>query len=197
MGKYNKAPLDTFQHIQINAAMLLSEFTVSTWSFDRSDLIGATTGTVSFSSNDTITDFGEDINGVPNRTYQMQRKEDSDPAISATFVAVNIDLAKMLCGGADIDKDNENHIIPRKELASTDFVDLWMVGDYSDKNGATNGGAFALHIKHAMNTAGFSWSSDKNAKGQFSAEFHGFNDLTNDEEIPYELYIKVGTAELT
>lgn len=194
MSKYNKAPADTFKHIQFNAAMLLTDFDLENWAFDRDDLIGATTGSVSFSENVTITDYGEDVNGIKNRTYQMQRVEDRDPTISCTFVAINTEKASKLCAGGQIDPDNANHIIPGN-IGASSFGTLYMVGDYGEKNEGTGAGAMVVVVKNAMNTAGFAWSSDKNAKGQFGAEFHGFNDLEADEDVNYEIYIKPAVSD--
>ena len=196
MGKYNRAPADTFKHIQINAAMLLTAFDTENWTFDRADIIGATTGAVQFNDNTTIKDFGEDINGIKNRTYQLQRVQDRDPSLSATFVAVNMALATKLVAGGVVDGDDATHILPGV-LASSSFTDLYMVGDYSDVNTGTGAGGICVIIHNALNTAGFQWSSNKDEKGQFSGEFHGFNDLENDDNPSYEIYIKQGGADLT
>lgn len=215
MGKYNRAPADTFKHIQINAAMLLTAFDTENWTFDRADIIGATTGAVQFNDNTTIKDFGEDINGIKNRTYQLQRVQDRDPSLSATFVAVNMALATKLVAGGVVDGDDATHILPGDlvaggvvdgddathvlpgVLASSSFTDLYMVGDYSDVNTGTGAGGICVIIHNALNTAGFQWSSNKDEKGQFSGEFHGFNDLENDDNPSYEIYIKQGGADLT
>lgn len=196
MGKYNRAPADTFKHIQINAAMLLTAFDTDNWTFDRADIIGATTGAVQFNDNTTIKDFGEDINGIKNRTYQLQRVQDRDPSLSATFVAVNMALATKLVAGGVVDGDDATHILPG-DLASSSFTDLYMAGDYSDVNTGTGAGGICVIIHNALNTAGFQWSSNKDEKGQFSGEFHGFNDLENDESPNYEIYIKQGGADTT
>lgn len=196
MGKYNRAPADTFKHIQINAAMLLTAFDTESWTFDRADIIGATTGAVQFNDNTTIKDFGEDINGIKNRTYQLQRVQDRDPSLSATFVAVNMALATKLVAGGVVDGNDATHILPG-DLASRSFTNLYMVGDYSDVNTGTDAGGICVIIHNALNTAGFQWSSNKDEKGQFSGEFHGFNDLENDDNPSYEIYIKQGGADLT
>ena len=38
-------------------------------------------------------------------------------------------------------------VTPRNDVLETDFADIWWVGDYSDKNGDTNGGYVAIHNK--------------------------------------------------
>lgn len=63
--KYTKIPEDTFKQLQINAAILLSEFTPATGTFEASSQIGATTGGISFTATPTYTDFGDDIDNCP------------------------------------------------------------------------------------------------------------------------------------
>jgi hypothetical protein len=176
--------------------MLLSAFDVENWTFNRANIIGATTGAVNFSDNTTITDFGEDINGIKNRTYQLQRVEDRDPSFTATFVSVNKALATKLVAGGYVDSENSNHILPG-ELTSDSFNDLYLVGDYSDKNTGANAGGIVIIIHNAMNTAGFQWSSNKNEKGQFTGEFHGFYNLEDDDAPNYEIYLKDGGEDTT
>ena len=65
--------------------------------------------------------------------------------MSGTFVTVDVNLAKTLVGIADIDTSDKTLVKPRNDLLTTDFKDIWWVGDYSDKTGATNGGFVAIH----------------------------------------------------
>ena len=197
--KYTKVPTDTWQTIQINAGVVASEFTPSTGAV--TGIFAATTGGVSFATNPTFQDFGEDVDNVPPNTYQLKRIQYFDPTASGTFVTMSAELAKGLIGSAEYGKsgntEDTTHIVPTHTLDITAFDDFWVIGDYSDKNGATNGGYVAVHIKHALNTAGFQWTTGKDAKGQFAFEYHGHYDLTNIDDVPFEVYVKAGTAEPT
>lgn len=191
--KYTKVAPDTWQSIQINAGVVCTSFTPSTGAI--SGIIGSTTGGNSFNANPTFQDFGEDVDNVPPNTMQLKRILYYDPALSMNFVTVNTTLGKKLAAAADIDSDNSNHIIPRHYLSSDDFGDLYLAGDYSDKNGETNGGYCVIHIKNALNLGGFQWQTAKNGKGQFAGDFHGHYDLSNMDDPPFDIYIKAGTAE--
>ncbi|MBR0340742.1 MAG: hypothetical protein IJH64_00555 [Oscillospiraceae bacterium] len=195
--KFTQVRADTFETIQINAAIILNDFDPSDGSYDKTDIIGATTGGSSFSANLETTDFGEDIDNVPGRTKQLARVQSFDPTLTTTFVTVDTALGRTLTAAADISGTDTTHIIPRNTLSDSDFGDIWLVGDYSDKNGTTNGGFVAIHIKNALNTGGFEWQTTKDGKGQFSAEFHGHYDIDDIDDIPFEVYIKAGTAEPT
>lgn len=193
--KYTKVPLAALENIQINAGVVLTNFAPATGTYANTDILGLTTGGNSFNSNPTYTDFGEDIDNMPPNTWQMKRVLYYDPALKMNFVSADTALGKKLAAAADIDSSDATHIIPRDYFTEDDFIDLWLVGDYSTKNGAVNGGHCAIHIKRALNTGGFQWQSTKNNKGQFAGDFHGHYDAEDVEDIPFEAYIKVGTAE--
>lgn len=193
--KYTQVRADTFENIQINAAIVLNNFNPDEGTYEKTAIIGATTGGSSFASNPTYTDFGEDIDNVPPNTWQLKRVQYYDPALSTIFITADTPLGKKLVAAADEESGKPGHIVPRAYLKEEDFGNIWLVGDYSDKNGDKNGGFMAIHVKYALNTGGFSWQTAKDGKGQFSADFHGHYDLSNIDDQPFELYIKAGTDE--
>lgn len=191
--QFTQVPANTFETLQINAGILVDSFVPSTGVIGN--ILGATTGGLSFNSNPTYTDFGEDIDNVPANTWQLKRVESYDPAISGTFLTVSPSVAAMLSGAADVDSNDTTKITPRENLTKDDFTDAWIIGDYSDKNsGAAKAGFVAIHIMNALNTTGFQMQTTKNGKGQFLFEFHGHYDLEDMETVPYEIYVKAGTV---
>ena len=46
----------------------------------------------------------------------------------------------------------------------------------------------------ALNTAGVQLQTTKNGKGQFAFEFHGHYDIDDIDTVPFEVYVKAGTA---
>lgn len=191
--QFTQVPANTFETLQINAGILVDSFVPSTGVIGN--ILGATTGGLSFASNPTYTDFGEDIDNVPANTWQLKRVESYDPAISGTFLTVSPSVAAMLSGAADVDSVDTTKITPRENLTEDDFEDAWIIGDYSDKNsGAAKAGFVAIHIMNALNTTGFQMQTTKNGKGQFAFELHGHYDLEDMETVPYEIYVKAGTV---
>lgn len=191
--QFTKVPTNTFETLQINAGILVDSFVPSTGVIGN--ILGATTGGLSFNSNPTYTDFGEDIDNVPANTWQLKRVQSYDPAISGTFLTVSPSVAAMLSGAADVDSVDTTKITPRENLTEDDFTDAWIIGDYSDKNsGAAKAGFVAIHIMNALNTTGFQMQTTKNGKGQFAFELHGHYDLEDMETVPYEIYVKAGTV---
>lgn len=201
MGKFTKIPEDTFQKLQLNAGILVDNFTPSTGTIGN--LLGATTGGFSFNSNPTYSDWGEDVDNTPANTKELKHLDSYDPTMSGTFLTVTASVLAELGGAADIDVSDATHIIPRDKLLSTDFKDVWWIGDYSDinddreatsisgKNGTA--GFLAIHLKNALNTTGIQITTSKNAKGQFAFEYHGHYSMASQGEVPFEFYCAAGT----
>ena len=191
--KFTQIPTTAMEEMQLNAGVLLSSFTPS--SAEVSGIIGATTGGIKFSATPTYSDFGEDIDNCPKNMMEFKRQESVEVKISGTFVTVTTAVAKKLMAAADIGTSDNTKIVPRNDLKVSDFADLWWVGDYSDKNGATNGGFVAIHVMNALNTGGLQLQTGDKSKGQFPFEFTGHYSIDAQDVVPYEVYIKAGTAE--
>ena len=191
--KFTKVPTTTFQKIQLNAGILLKDFDPTNASYEQTDMLGATSGGVSFSAAPEFIDFGEDIDNVPNNTKELKKLDYFTVTMSGTYVTADTAAAKMLVGAADV---SGNKVSPRGDLLQTDFSDIWWVGDYSDKNGATNGGFLAVHMKNALSTGGFTIQSGDKSKGQLSFEYTAHYSIA-DESLtpPFEIYVKTGTDE--
>ena len=192
--KFTQVRSDTWQTLQINAGIVCSAFNPATGVVDSAALLGATTGGIQFASNPEFMDFGEDVDNVPNNTAQLKRLTQFNPVLSGTFVALDQALAGLLVG-TNTTTTSSGLIVPSTEIAVADFKEVWFVGDYSDKNGATNGGFIAIHVLKAYSTGGFQWQSTKDGKGQFAFELTGHYDLSNIGTAPFEMYVKAGTAE--
>lgn len=211
MPKFTQISPDAFEKIPINAGVLLSEFlsydesgalskTPDSSTFNKENIIGVTSGGISFASNPNMIDFGEDMDNVPANTWQLKRCTSYNPTISGTFVTIDNEMGKMLIGAAEAtkltakqastatEKTNIYRIRPTLDMKDA-FHNLWLICDYTTDNG-DNGGYVALHIKNALSTGGLQWQTSKDAKGQFSFEFTGHYDLRNIDEQPFDFYIK-------
>ena len=193
--KFTQIPTNTFKELQLNAGILASNFTPATGTVEADAILGATSGGVSFSATPTHTDLGDDIDNCPENMKELKKLESWEAKMSGTFLTVNTAQAKSLIGAADIGSSDTTKVTPRNDLASTDFEDIWWIGDYSDKNGATNGGYIAIHMMNALSTGGFQLQSGDNAKGQFAFEYTAHYSMAAPDTVPFEIYIKAGTAE--
>ena len=192
--KYTKIPETTFEQIQLDAGILVDAFTPATGVIGN--IIGATSGGINFTATPTYTDFGDDIDNCPKNMLELKKLESWEAKMSGSFVTVTAGLVKTLIGAADADSQDATHIVPRNDIATTDFTDIWWIGDYSDKNGETNGGHMAIHLMNGLSTGGFQIQSTDKAKGMFSFEFTGHYSMDAQETVPFEIYIKAGTDEV-
>ena len=191
--KFTQIPADTFRELQMNAGILLDTFTPSTGVIGN--ILGATSGGNTFEATAEFSDLGDDIDNCPKNMKELKKLESWEAKLSGTFSTVSASLAKMLVGSADADSSDATHIVPRNDLTDKDFTDIWWVGDYSNLNGDKNGGFCAIHLMNALNTGGFKIKSSDKAKGQFDFEFTGHYSMDAPDKVPFEIYVKAGTAE--
>lgn len=190
--KYTKIPTTAFEEMVLNAGVLLSDFTPDTASIINTDILGATSGGLSFTATPTFSDFGEDIDNCPENTMEMKKLVSWAVKLSGTFVSLTTKNAKSMVATAD---ESTGKIIPRNDISAKDFADIWLVADYSDKNGDTKGGYVAIHMLNGLSTGGFQIKTADKNKGQFSFEYTGHYSINNQNTPPFEIYIKKGEDE--
>lgn len=197
MAKYTQIPTNTFEQLVINAGILCDSFTPSTG--EVTGLIGATSGGISFEDTPSFKDWGEDVDNCPKNTKELKRVESREVKISGTFVTMSTTMAKKLAAAADIDGTDATKVTPRSDLKDADFADIWFVGDYSNINedGASTGkaGYIAIKLINALSTGGLKIQTTDKEKGKFAFEYTGHYSISNPNTVPYELYIKAGTAD--
>ena len=190
--KYTKIPETTFQNLQLNAGVLLSAFNPESATVANESIIGATTGGVNFTATPTFSDYGEDIDNCPKNMKELKKLDAWEISMSGTYITVDANAVKSLVGAADA---SGNKITPRNDVLLTDFTDVWWVGDYSDQNGETNGGFVAIHMMNALSTGGFAIQSSDNGKGNFAFTYTAHYSMSAQDTVPFEVYVKAGTAE--
>lgn len=196
--KYTKIPENAFKELQLNAGVLLTDFDTTDGMTEQELLgvmIGATSGGVNFTATPTYEDYGADIDNAPVNVKELKKLTGWEVKMSGNFITVTPSSAALMAGAADADKADTTKITPRNDVADTDFKDIWWVGDYSDKNGATNGGFVAIHMLNSLSTGGFQLQSTNKGKGQFAFEFTGHYSIADQNKVPYEVFVKAGTAE--
>ena len=196
--KFTQIPTNTFATLQLNAGILLkgaTGFNPATGAITTANILGATSGGINVTCVPEYIDFGEDVDNCPKNMMELKKLDNWECKISGTFVTVSTTLVRMMLGAADIDGTDTTKVTPRIDLDQSDFEDVWFVGDYSDKNGANNGGFVAIHLLNALSTGGFSMQTADKEKGQFEVEFTGHVSIEAQEVVPMEFYVKAGTAE--
>lgn len=198
--KFTKIPETTFSELQLNAGIIVKNFDPEAGEVSSSDILGATTGGISFAATPTYTDYGADIDNAPKNTKELKRLDGWAATLSGTFISVNGDLVKSLVASADVITREEqtgtkfDQIKPRNDIDIDDFADIWWVGDYSDKNDDTAAGCMAIHLINALSTGGFSIKTADRAKGQFAFSYEAHYSIDAQDNVPFEIYIKTVTA---
>lgn len=190
--KYTQIPADTFEKLQMNAGIITDGFTPESGEIKK--LVGATTGGIQFQDSPEYTDLGEDIDNCPKNTMELKRIDSREITMSGTFVTISPESAQFMIGTADVDSKDATHIIPRDDLLTTDFKDLWFIGDYSNVNTGDSAGFLAIHIMNALNTDGFQIQSSDKEKGQFAFNYTAHYSMEKQDQVPYEVYVKAGKA---
>lgn len=198
MGKFTQIPTDTFKKLQLNAGILTTDFNPTTGELSATNIIGATSGGVSFEATPSFTDFGEDIDNCPKNTKELKKLDSWEAKLSGSFVTMDTSVATSVIGTATIASDNQTKVVPRNSVEAKDFKNIWWVGDYSDVNedASTTGkaGFIAIKLINALSTGGFKIKSGDKAKGTFEFEYTGHYSSASINTVPFELYVKAGSA---
>lgn len=200
MAKFTQIPTDTVKKLQLNAGILTTEFDPKTGELSASNIIGATSGGVSFEATPSFSDFGEDIDNCPKNTKELKNLDGWEAKMSGSFVTMDTNAAVSVIGTAAVASDDPTKVVPRNSVDAKDFKDLWWVGDYSDVNddgsSAGKAGFIAIKLIDALSTGGFKIQSGDKAKGTFEFEYTGHYSIVNVDIVPFELYIKAGSADV-
>lgn len=194
--KFTQIPSDTFKKLQLNAGVLATTFEPSTGTLTATNVIGATTGGISFEATPEFEDFGEDIDNCPKNTMELKKLTSWEVVLSGTFVTMDTAVAKSMTGAADIDRSDSTKVVPRNDVdVEKDFSDIWFVGDYSDENTGESAGFVAIRVINALSTGGFKLQTTDKGKGNFEFEYTGHYSMSAQGTVPFEVYVKAGGAE--
>lgn len=189
MGKFTVIPKDTFDDLQLDAGVLLKNFTPATAAVPQdSDIICATTGGINATCTPTYSDLGEDVDNCPNNMKELKHLDGWDCTLAFTSLGMSTAAIKMALGSADIDTSDNTKVTPRRDLKQSDFSDIWWVGDKAD------GGMVAIQLKNALSTGGFSLQTSKSGKGQISVTLTGHVSIEAQSEMPMVFYSTSGTT---
>lgn len=199
MAKFTQIPTDTFKKLQLGAGLLATEFNPATGEVDKANIIGATSGGVSFEATPSFSDFGEDIDNCPKNTKELKKLDSWEAKMSGTLVTMDTKAAVSVIGTAAVDAKDQTKVVPRNSVDGKDFKNIWWVGDYSDINedgsSAGKAGFIAIKLINALSTGGFKIQSGDKAKGTFEFEYTGHYSNESIDTVPFEIYIKAGSAD--
>lgn len=183
MGMFTVIPESTFEEMQLDAGVLLKTFDPSNPTKPAdSAIICATTGGITASCVPEFSDLGEDVDNCPVNMKELKHLDSWTCTLGFTSLGVSPANIKLALGAADIDGTDTTKIVPRRNLAQTDFTDLWWVGDRAD------GGMVAIQLKNALSTEGFSLTTTKAGKGQVAVTLTGHVSIDAQDVVPMVFY---------
>lgn len=192
MGTFTVIPESTFEDMQLDAGVLLTQFDPANPAVANENIITATTGGINAVCQPSFSDLAEDVDNVPNGMMEFQHLDGWDCSISTTALGTSPAMIRRSLGCADIDSEDTTKIVPRADLKQSDFASsIWWVGDKAD------GGFVAIQLKNALSTEGFSLQTTKNGKGQTSLTLRGHVSIRAQKEVPMVFYSIAGTTEDT
>ena len=187
MGRFTKISETAFKEFQLEAGLILNTFNPeSADEVTDEAIVCATTGGIEIGCKPTFTDYGSDIDNVPNNMLELKEIDGWDCHLAFTALTVTPAGIKLALGAADIDG---NKITPRAEKLNSDAKDIWWVGDRAD------GGLVACCLKNALSTEGLTLKTTKNGKGQLSCTLTGHVSIKAQDVVPMEFYVMEGAAE--
>lgn len=184
MSKFKVISEDAFDALQLDAGVLLSRFDPAHPVRPASeDIIATTSGGINPTCTPTFSDFGEDVDNVPANMMEFKHLDSWECAMAFTSIKFNAENTVWALGAADVTNETGYKVIkPRKDVALTDFRDVWWVGDKA------NGGAYAIRLLNALSTGGLSIQSTKNGKGTNSVTLTGHVSINSQDTMPMEFY---------
>lgn len=188
MGRFSVVSQDVFDEFQVDAGVLLKTFDPESPELVDEDIICATTGGINPTCVPTYSDWGEDVDNVPNGMKELMHLDGWETSLGFTALNTTPDVIRMALGAADVEASS-GKITPRRDLRDTDFADVWWVGDRSD------GGLVAIRLINALSTSGFSLQTTKNGKGQIAVTLAGHVSINEQDVVPMEFYVQEGAEE--
>lgn len=186
MGQFTKVSENTFNELQVEAGVLLKTFDPSSPELVDKNIICATTGGINPTCVPTYSDWASDVDNAKDNMKEFRHLDGWACTLGFTALNTTPAVIRMALGAADIDASS-GKITPRNELKSSDFADVWWVGDRSD------GGLVAIRLINALSTSGFSLQTTKNGKGNISVTLSGHYSVENQDTVPMEFYVSEGT----
>lgn len=190
MRTYTKIPNDTFEKMLHNVGVIVTGddgFNPTTKAIKSEQILGATTGGITFADSVSYKDLGDGIDNCPKNTKELKDVESREVKLSGTLKTIDADVMNMLLGASDVDG---NKVQARDVLNKDDFKELWWVTDYSN----VDGGFIAINMKNVLSTGGLSITSTDKNTGEFAFEFTVHYSMAS-EDVPYTIYIEAGESD--
>ena len=179
---YHAISADAFKKLQFQAGAILKKFDPEQkTAIAAADMVCLTSGGITVSCKPNVVDLAEDVDEVPDNTYQFLHITGWDCGLSATCLTISEDTIKLALGAADT---ADGKVTVREDYADGDFTDIWWHGNL------IGGGYAAVKLLKAASEDGLELKTSKDGKGNLTLSLKGHYDLADTGKVPMEFYIK-------
>lgn len=179
---YHAISADAFKKLQFQAGAVLKTFDpTEATPIKEEDMACLTSGGISITCKPNTIDLGEDLDEVPENTYQLKHITSWDCGLSVTCMTVSADTIKLSLGAADVET---NKITVREDYEEADFQDIWWHGNL------IGGGYAAVKLMKSASDGGLELKTAKDGKGNITLSLKGHYDMKDTSKVPMEFYVK-------
>lgn len=176
----------TIESLQLNAGVLLTAYTKGE-DIAEEDILGATRGGGSFTAVPTMHQVA--VDGAPTYVKGLERCDDWVVTLNTTMVELNEEALSRAFGvGVSKSGTTDKTFTVKNTVASTDYKDLYWVGDLS------NGQNVVIKIKNALNTGGLNLTFSDRGEGTYALALIAHYTVDDLETAPFEITIERATA---
>ena len=102
--RFVKVSEDAFKEMQLEAGLILNKFdTTGKTNVEDADIVCATTGGINIVCKPTFTDYGADIDNVPNNMLEFKEIDGWDCSLGFTALNASASFIKIALCAADVD----------------------------------------------------------------------------------------------
>lgn len=186
---WNRISEDAFNSFAYDAGILVKNFDPATFTEPSDDdIICTTTGNITASMVPTMSNLGDDVNGIHGQFKELEILESWVATLGFTALEVGVNQLKLALGAADITTGNAG-VKPRMFLKSSDFENLALIMFRLD------GGLTAVLLRNALSTGGVSITTSKSGKANLAVTMTGFQSMNAQTTPAMEFYESQATVE--
>lgn len=180
--QWNRVSEDAFNNFAYDAGILVKNFDPTSFTPPTDeDILCTTSGNITASMTATMSNLGDDVNGIHGQFKELEILESWAATIGFTALEVNASQLKMALGAADLTTDGHG-VKPRMFLRSSDFTNIALI---LFKIG---GGMTAVVLSNALSTGGVSITTSKSGKANLAVTMTGFQSINAQSEAAMTFY---------
>ena len=183
---FTQIPQDTFEKLQANAGVILSDFDPTSPTLTRANIICPTSGGVKVTVTPDFSDWGDDVDNCPKNSMELKHQNNVNCTFSFTCLSYSVNTLKLAIGAATAVAPTSSAVgtvTVARDLTAAHFTNsIWWVSDLAD------GRWIAAELSNALSTGGLSIQSTDNGKGKSDITLMGHYSIENPDVVPIKFY---------